>query len=377
MKLPLEGIRVLDLSHMLPGPYSTMMLADMGAEVIKIEPPKGGDGFRQRKPKVNQEGSAFLMVNRGKKSCVLDLRSPEGLENFMELARTADVILEQYRPGVVNRLGIDYGSVKKVNPGIVYVSLSGYGQDGPYRDMPGHDINYLSISGVLDTVGKADQPPSLPGIQVADMCGAQWSIISVLLGLMARQRNNGEGQYIDLSMTDAVFPWLSLFLSDYVALGTVSTRGETRSGGKYAFYNVYETADGRYVSLGAAEPKFWATFCTEVGHEEWIEKQMVEGEERTALIEEVAALFKTRTQGEWVEKLFHKDCCFTPVKNIEEALNDEQLLHRGMRTTIHHPTEGDVLNLSFPVKFSGMSAQEPKAPPMFSEHTDELVNLKP
>ncbi len=376
MKLPLEGIRILDLSHMLPGPFGTMMLADMGAEVIKIEPPGGGDGFRMRKPLVNKEGSAFLMLNRGKKSCVLDLRSEEGLSGFMELALTADVILEQYRPGVADRLGISYAAVKKVNSGIIYCSLSGYGQDGPYRDMPGHDINYLSISGILDTVGKKGGPPSLPGVQIADMCGAQWSIISVLMALMARDKNGGEGQYIDLSMTDAVFPWLSLFLSDYVANGTVTSRGETKSGGAYAFYNIYETADGRFVSLGAAEPKFWAAFCRAVGHEEWIDKQMAEDEQKTALIEEVSAMFRTRTQKEWIQTLFDKDCCFTPVKNIGEAMSDPQLIHRGMSTTIHHPTEGDVLNFAFPVKFSGMSAAEPVAQPAYGEHTEQLLNKK-
>lgn len=376
MKLPLENIRILDLSHMLPGPFGTMVLADMGAEVIKIEPPNGGDGFRQRNPKIHQEGSAFLMVNRGKKSCVLDLRSPEGLAVFLELARTADVILEQFRPGVAERLGIDYPSIQKINPGIIYCSLSGYGQDGPYRDLPGHDINYLSIAGILDTIGKKDQPPALPGIQIADLCGAQWFVISVLLGLMARERNDGAGQYIDLAMTDAVFPWLSLFLSDYVATGTVTGRGESKSGGAYAFYNVYETADGRYVSLGAAEPKFWAAFCTAVGHEEWIGKQMAAGEEQTALIQTVADLFKTRTQAEWVDLLFHKNCCFTPVQNVTEALNDAQLTHRGMKTTIHHPTEGDVINFAFPVKFSGMSAAETEAPPAYGAHTEELTGNK-
>jgi len=368
MKLPLEGIRVLDLSHMLPGPFSTMMLADMGAEVIKIEPPKGGDSFRMRKPFINKEGSAFMMVNRGKKSCVIDLRSPEGHEEFMELVKTADVLLEQYRPGVVNRLGIDYESVRAVNPGIVYLSLSGFGQDGPYRDMPGHDINYLSIAGILDTIGKKDGPPAIAGIQIADLCGAQWAMTSVLLGLMAREKNGGEGQYVDLSMTDAVFPWLSLFLSDYAANGTVTSRGEVKAGGAYAFYNVYETSDGRYVSLGAAEPKFWAALCSAVGHEEWIERQM-----DPSLIPEVATMFRGRTQKEWVELLFHADCCFTPVNNIKEALEDPQLLHRGMVTAVQHPTEGEVINFAFPVRFSGMSAAEPKAPPALGEHNGKLV----
>lgn len=372
MKLPLEGIRVLDLSHMLPGPFSTMLLADMGAEVIKVEAPGGGDGFRLREPKVNKEGSAFLLVNRGKKSCVLDLRTAEGLERFMALAASADVLLEQYRPGTADRLGIGYEAVKKVNPGIIYCSLSGYGQTGPYRDMPGHDINYLSISGVLDTIGRKNEAPALAGVQIADMCGAQWAAISVLLALLAK-KNSGEGQYIDLSMTDAVLPWLSLFVSDYAANGTVSSRGETRSSGMYAYYNLYETGDGRYVSLGAAEPKFWAAFCRAVGHEEWTERQMAVGEEGEDLIGEVAAMFRTRSQKEWTDLLFDRNCCFTPVNNIEEALSDPQLLHRGMRISLSHPVEGELLNFAFPVKFSGMKAAEPAPPPAYGEHTAQFT----
>jgi len=368
MKLPLEGVRVLDLSHMLPGPFCTMMLADMGAEVIKIESPKGGDGFRMREPFINKEGSAFMMLNRSKKSCVLDLRSIEGHDAFMELAKTADVVLEQFRPGVVTRLGIDYKAVSAANPGIVYLSLSGFGQDGPYVDMPGHDINYLSISGILDTIGKSDSPPAIAGVQIADLCGAQWAIISVLLGILAREKNGGKGQYVDLSMTDAVFPWLSLFLSDYVVSGSITSRGEAKSGGKYAFYNVYETSDGRYISLGAAEPKFWTNLCTMLGREEWIGRQM-----DSALVEEMAVLFKSRTQKEWVDMLFEADCCFTPVNNIEEALNDPQLLHRRMKTYINHPTEGEVMNFAFPVKFSDMNPVKPKSPPLYGEHNEQLI----
>lgn len=368
MELPLSGIRVLDLTHMLPGPFSTMLMADMGAEVIKIEPPNGGDSFRKRPPFINRESSAFMMVNRSKKSVVLDLRSPEGLKHFKKLLRSSDVLLEQFRPGVMERLGLDYKTVKAINPGIIYCSLSGFGQDGPYRDMPGHDINYLSISGILDTIGMKGEKPGIPGIQIADMCSAQWAFISVLLGLMARGRNGGEGQHIDLSITDTVFPWLSLFLSDFVADGTITSRGEARSGGAYAFYNVYETADKRYVSLGAAEQKFWAAFCKAAGHEEWIEKQ-----NDPELIDEVSALFRKRTQAEWNELLIPANCCYTPVKNIKEALDDPQLLERGMETSIFHPTEGQVINFSFPVQFSDMKPVEPRSPPAYGEHNEQLL----
>ncbi|MEG1758403.1 MAG: CaiB/BaiF CoA-transferase family protein [Oscillospiraceae bacterium] len=375
MRLPLDGIRILDMTHMLPGPFCTMMLADMGAEVIKIENNTGGDSFRSREPRIREEGSAFHMLNRGKKSCKLNLRSPEGQKAFMALAKTADVIIEQFRPGVVERLGVDYRSVRSINPGVVYCSLSGFGQTGPYRDMPGHDINYLSISGILDTIGKKGEAPALPGIQIADLGGgAQWAMSAVLFGLMARDKNEGEGQYIDLAMTDCVLPWLSLFLSDYVADGTITSRGEAKSGGAYAFYNVYATADGRYVSLGAAEPKFWATFCTALGHGEWIAEQMVKGERAERLIQEVANVIKTKTQKEWTELLADRECCFTPVQNIEEALRDPQFAARGMVSRLTHPIEGEVLNIAFPLKFSDMSPCEPKSSPLYGGDTEELLS---
>jgi len=185
MTMPLDGIRVLDLSHMLPGPYCTMVLADMGAEVLKVENPNGGDSFRTRKPLAKEEGTAYLMLNRNKKSMKLNLRSNEGREIFLQMVQAYDVILEQCRPGVVRRLGIDYETVRKINPGIVYCSLSGYGQTGPYRDMPGHDINYLSISGLLETIGVYDGPPVIPGIQIGDIGGgALWSALAIVIALV-------------------------------------------------------------------------------------------------------------------------------------------------------------------------------------------------
>ena len=361
---------MLDLSHMLPGPYCTMLMADMGAEVIKVERPESGDSFRYRDPKIDGVGAAFLMVNRGKKSCALDLRSEQGLKDFMQLAKSADVIIEQYRPGVTKRLGIDYESVSRVNPDLVYCSISGYGQTGPYRDAPGHDINYLSISGVLDVIGRKNSAPSIAGVQIADMCGAQWALISILLALMARERG-GSGQYIDLSMTDSVLPWLSLLLSDYAATGQPVSRGDTKSSGKYAFYNVYETSDGLYVSLGAAEPKFWSEFCRAVGRDDWITRQTDE-----TLIPEVAELFKTRTRDEWVLLLFNKNCCFTPVKSPAEALEDAQLKQRGMIGKLECLNGGSVLNLSFPAKFSAFEPVKWQFPPALGEDNAELFNDK-
>jgi crotonobetainyl-CoA:carnitine CoA-transferase CaiB-like acyl-CoA transferase len=374
MKMPLQGIKVLDLSHMLPGPYCTMILADMGAEVLKVENPNGGDSFRNRKPFVKQEGTAYLMLNRNKKSIKLDLRTDEGKEIFLKLAEEYDVILEQFRPGVVKRLGIDYDTVSNRNRGIVYCSLSGYGQDGPYRDMPGHDINYLSISGLLDTIGVYKGAPVIPGIQIGDIGGGSlWAALSIVIALLGREKNGGQGQYLDVSMVDCIVPWLTLFISSYFVDGQVPIRGETKGGGYYACYNIYETLDNRYVSLGAAEGKFWAGFCEAVGRADLIADQYAEEPRRIELIEEVRALMKTKTQAEWAELLGNKDVCFTPVKNVPEVFSDPHIQARNMVTQFQHPIEGQVSSLSFPVKFSATPAKVVTPPPLYGEHGEEVL----
>lgn len=373
MSKPLEGIRILDLTHMLPGPFCTMLLADMGAEIIKIENPQGGDSFRNRAPLKVKEGTAFLMLNRNKKSVVIDLKSTEGRDFFMRLASTADVVFEQYKPGTAKKLGIDYASVKEHNPAIIYCSLTGYGQEGAYADMPGHDINYLSLSGVLDTIGVADGAPALPGIQIADLGGgAQWSLISLLLALMQRDRT-GEGAYLDISMTRCVIPWMSLYLSQYAADGTVPQRGTTKAGGHYACYRIYETSDGRYVSMGAAEPKFWARFCELVERPDLISDQYAEGERRVELIQEVARLFASQTQAYWIDLLMQENVCFTPVRSFDEVMKDEALTDGGLVSTYSHPVEGEVLNLGFPVDIAGVDTSQVAPAPAYGGDTARFL----
>lgn len=373
MPKPLEGIRVLDLTHMLPGPFCTMMLADMGAEVIKVENPNGGDSFRTRKPLKKNEGTAFLMLNRNKKSVVVDLKTEEGRNFFMKLASTADIVFEQFKPGTVKKLGIDYEQVKAHNPSIIYCSLTGYGQEGPYALMPGHDINYLSLSGVLDTIGQVDSAPMLPGIQIADLGGgAQWSLIALLLAIL-QKKNTGEGCYLDVSMTRCVVPWMSLYLSQYAADGTVPQRGTTKAGGHYACYRIYETSDGRYVSMGAAEPKFWAKFCEIVGRPDLIEDQYAEGDRRLELIGEVSALFQSQPQAHWCDLLMNENVCFTPVRSFDEVMKDEALIDESFVGTYAHPIEGDVLNLGFPVDIPGVDTTQVSPAPLFGGDTEAYL----
>ncbi|HYV04751.1 MAG TPA: CoA transferase, partial [Blastocatellia bacterium] len=279
MQQALKGIRVLDLSRMLPGPYCSMMLGDLGAEVIKVEEPKIGDPTRHTRPLVDGQSAAFAQVNRNKKSIAIDLKQPAGRELFLKLAATADCILEQFRPGVVDRLGVGYNKVAEINPRIVYCSLTGFGQDGPHRDRSGHDLNYLALSGVLGLTTDEKGKPVIPGVQIADLAGGMIAGFAILAALLARERT-GQGQYVDVSMFDVMVSMLPIPAAHHFGGRTISVGGKYVLSGAYPFYNVYEASDGKYMTLGALEPKFWANFCRTIGREELIARQFDEGASR-------------------------------------------------------------------------------------------------
>ncbi|HEX7065458.1 MAG TPA: CoA transferase, partial [Bacillales bacterium] len=271
MALPLESIRILDLTRLLPGPYCTMLLADFGAEVIKVETPKTGDYARWIEPQLNDGNSAqFHSLNRNKKSMVLNLKSEEGKAVFLQLAQTADVVIESFRPGVMERIGIGYPTLKEINPEIVFCSLTGYGQNGPYAKSPGHDINYLSYSGLLDLQGEQGGRPVVPAAQIADLGGgALPAAVGIMLALFDREKS-GQGQFVDIAMLDGVISWLQTILPDYLATEVPLKRGELALSGGKACYEVYETKDGRYLAVGALEEKFWREFCEAIGCEDFI-----------------------------------------------------------------------------------------------------------
>src|SRR5882724_11177708 len=300
MQQALQGIRVLDLSRMLPGPYCSMMLADLGAEVIKIEEPKIGDPTRRSPPMIDAQSAPFAQVNRNKKSIAIDLKHAEGRAIFMKLASTADCVLEQFRPGVVDRLGINYAAVAEVNPRIVYCSLTGFGQDGPHRERSGHDLNYLALSGVLGLTTDERGKPVIPGVQVADLAGAMIAGFAILAALLARERTS-QGQYLDVSMFDVMLSMLPIPAAHEFAGKSIPVGGKYVLSGQYPFYNVYETSDGNYMTLGALEPKFWANFCRKAGRDDLVPRQFDSGEQRQTLFENVRAIFKSRTQSEWVD----------------------------------------------------------------------------
>jgi len=377
----LSGIRVLDLTRLLPGPYCSMMLADLGAEVIKVEEVGQGDPMRQIPPIRKRDSALFLSLNRNKKSLSLNLKTTRGREIFCELVRTADIVLEGFRPGVMDKLKLGYDDLRNINPKIIYCSISGYGQDGPYAQRAGHDVNYLSIAGIMGITGTKDGCPVIPGVQIADIGGGGLLAAFCILAAVVSREKTGRGQYIDVAMMDGAFSWLSIHAGKYFADGVIPVPAGERLNGRYACYNIYSTKDGKYMSLGALEPQFWAAFCEAVGRQDLIAVQYVEGEKAEALIAEVTSIFLQRTSQEWVEALRDVDCCCEPVNNFEEAFSHPQILHRNLVVQMDHPLEGCIPQINFPANFSETPARMRSPAPVLGEHNEEILSetglLKP
>ena len=355
---PLDGLVVLDLTRLLPGAAATMQLANFGAEVVKIEEPGRGDYGRWIPPYLDGEGAVFHMVNRGKKSVALDLKSDSGREAFLKLVRTADVVVEGFRPGTMQRLGLSYETLRAANERLIYVSITGYGQEGPWAAMAGHDINYLALGGALDLNGACGGPPVVPGIQIADLAGgAMQAVTGVLLALAARAKT-GRGQAVDVSMVDGVACLLPMALGFHAATGQLPVRGDSVLAGRYACYRVYEAADGRWLAVGALEPKFWQALCRALECEQFIAEQFAESPRREQVVAELARIFRTRTAEEWFERLRPADACVTPVRNVAEVAA-QCGLRRG--DSVVAPKLSDT-----PGRLGG-------PPPRLGEHTREVL----
>jgi len=369
----LSGVRILDLTRLLPGPYCTMMLADLGAEVIKIEEPGRGDYARGYDPRLNGESAYFLPVNRNKKSLTLNLKKDPGREIFFKLVEKADVVVEGFRPGVMHKLGIGYKDLRKVNAKIILCSISGYGQDGPYAKRAGHDVNFLSIAGILGITGTKDGRPVIPGIQIADIgAGGLLPAFCIVAALWAREKQ-GVGQHIDVSMMDGVFSWLCTHAEKYYADRQLPRPSNEMLSGRYACYNVYATKDGKYLSLGALEPQFWSAFCKAIGKDEFIERQFEAGDGSEELIRQVEGIISTRTRDEWAELLKDVDCCCEPVNNFEEAFRHPQVLHRNMLVEMDNPPKMKHLQISFPARFSETPAEIRMPAPSLGQNNEEIL----
>ncbi len=366
--LPLQGLRVLDLSLLLPGPFCTMLLADWGAEVIKVESRLGGDPLRAGPDAVRHESAYFLGVNRNKKSLALDLRGQAGRAILLRLAATADVFVEGFRPGKAERLGLGYGALQAANPRLIYCSLSGYGQDGPYAGRGGHDLDYLALSGLLSLFGEAGGPPLLPGLPLADIGGAFMAVAAILAALWGRE-HDGRGRYLDASLYESALYWLAPLVTAAVSAGVRPVRGQMALTGNWPCYGIYATRDGRHMALGAIEPHFWGEFCRRVGREDWLPHGRAAGEEAERVRREVAALFAQRTQAEWVALLGGADVCCEPVLDLAEALAHPLAQHRGLATQIESAGEGPLAQVGTPVCMGAVRLP----PPRLGEHTAGLL----
>jgi crotonobetainyl-CoA:carnitine CoA-transferase CaiB-like acyl-CoA transferase len=360
MTPPLARYRLLDLSRQLPGPFCSTLLADLGMDVLTVTAPR--DPF----------GSGIPFLARNKRSMTLDLKAPAGRDVFRRLARDVDVVLEGFRPGVAARLGIDFDTLRRENPRLVYCAISGYGQDGPYRDRVGHDVNYLAQAGVLGYVGEEGRAPVIPGVQIADVgAGSLLAAVGILAALAARE-TTGRGQLVDVAMLDGAAAWNVYHTLLYQLSGTLPRRGGEQLTGHWPCYAVYETRDGRHLTIGAYEPYFWATLCRHFRHDEFAALQWSEGPDREAMFAFFRDAFRQKTLAEWTAELGPLDVCFAPVATLEEAFADPQLRHRGMVVEMDTPA-GPTRFFGPPMRLSETPASVRTPPAPLGAHTDQVL----
>ena len=368
--MPLEGIRILDLTRQAPGPYCTMLLGDLGADVIVVEEPPGAG--RRMEMGMSERTQAFWALSRNKRSVALNLKEPRAQEAFLRMAEKADVVLEGFRPGVVKRLGVNYDAVKARNERVIYCSLSGYGQTGPYAGLVGHDINYISIGGALGLIGTAGSPPAIPMNIIADFAGGGlYSAFSILAAVIARGQT-GRGQYVDIAMSDGVTSLLAFPASQYFAAGMVPKPGVEMLNGGAPYYAVYETKDGKWLSIGCIEPWFWSELCKALYCEDFIPQQM-NREKHPEIFEYMRTKFKEKTRDEWFEELRQRDICVGPVYSLDEVFEDSHVRARGMVTEVRHPEFGAVKQVGVGPKFSDTPGAVRTTSPKRGEHTADLL----
>jgi len=375
--LPLSDVKVLDLTRLLPGGFCSLLLADFGAEVLKVEDTGKGDYIRWAPPYYGSEAqqglgtrsALYLSLNRGKRSIRLDLKSEEGRAAFLRLVESYDVVLDGFRPGVLDRLGVGYERLREANPAVVVCAITGYGQDGPHQQRAGHDMNYLGLIGMLGLSGEKDGPPVSSAGQIADVNGGLMAALGVITALIEARRS-GQGQLVDISMADGALSWLAMVAGKYFCDGEVPRRGEGVLFGGVLCYIPYEAADG-WVTCGALEPKFWAAFCNGVERPDLLEVQFQTPE--SDAWREVAAVFRSRSREEWRRFNDEHDCCIEPVLDLDEALDSELVREREMVVELAQPGLGTIRQLGVPVKLSRTPGDPTRPAPAFGEHTAEVL----
>jgi crotonobetainyl-CoA:carnitine CoA-transferase CaiB-like acyl-CoA transferase len=370
--MALQGLRVVDLSRYAPGPYCTMLLADLGAEVIVVEEPSRRGRRVDTEMGVSDRTRAFLPMGRNKRSVTLDLKDERMREVFFRLVDRADVVTEGFRPGVAKRLGVDYEAVRRRNPQVIYCSISGYGQDGPYASLVGHDLNYVSLAGTLGMIGWPGQPPAIPLNVLGDFAGGGlFAAFAILAAVVARQQT-GEGQCIDMAMTDGVMSLACLAASDYWSTGDPPRRGRYFLNGALPCYNLYETADGKWLSVACMEPWFWRNLCAVLGCEEYGDEQFNE-DKFPQMFAFLRRKLKEKTRDEWFAELKEQEICATPVYGLEEALVDPHTQARRMVVEFEHPEHGTIRQIGVAPKFSETPGSVRTPAPRPGEHTLEVL----
>ncbi len=369
----LQDVRVLDLTRLLPGPYCSMILADFGAEVIKVEQPGEGDYARSYPPLRNGMGYRYIMLNRNKKSITIDLKTDKGKEIFFRLAKDADVVMESFRPGVMKRLGIDYGSIKAINPKLIFCSLTGFGQTGKYKLSAGHDINYVSLAGIISLTGERDGKPYIPGIQIADISGGLMAALGIMIALNSRHLT-GTGQCVDVSLFNAALAMMPTDASLYFGNGQIPQRGESRLIGGLPNYYIYRTKDGRYMAVGALEKKFWVNLCRVLEREDLVDA-IDDKKNHPALFIAMDEIFAGKTLQEWEKILDGKDTCVTPVKNLDEVFDDSHVKANEMVLKVTDEKLGVHRHLGIPIKLSDTPGSLMSRAPDLGEHSEEILGV--
>ncbi len=375
MARPLSSLKILDFTTLLPGPFATMMLADMGADVLRIEAPHLPDTVRSMQPRDSQGLSAWHgLINRNKRSAAFDLKKTESIEIIKKLILTYDIVVEQFRPGVMARLGLDYETLKAINPRLIYCSITGYGQTGPLRDRAGHDINYLALAGVLSHTGRRDSGPAGMGVQIADIGGGSFGAITGILAAVIQRQVEGIGQQVDISMFDLAVGWNSLAMSEYFVGARVrGFEDMSLNGGSY--YDVYQTADGRYLSVGSLEPKFWQQVCVAIARLDLYElgrNWQPEAQQQVRAVLHVA--FAQRSLAEWVAIFAGLDACVEPVLTADEVVNHPHTQARDLVIDVPMLNGDTQRQIALPIKFSASEANYKWSGPPVGHHTHEVLH---
>lgn len=367
----LDGVKVLDMSRLLPGGYCTMLLSDLGAEVAKVEEPEVGDYTRLAPPFIKGTSVLHMLLNRDKKSISLNLKSKKGREIFYQLCSDHDVIVESFRPGVVSRLGVDFQTIRKINPRIIYCSITGFGQNTPYSRLPVHDLNIQAMAGVLSLNGSRSEGPGFPALQSADIGGALFATVAILAALLER-RETGVGRYLDISMFECTLFTMITHLANQFG-GEKPEKGRQMLTGGEPYYNIHKTLDDEYVALASIEPQFWWNFCSLIGREDLVERQHEEGRAKENVFEEVREVLASKARDDWLNLLMNEETCLTPVLEVNETLKEAFLLERGTIQEVEYESMGKITLLG---SMPGSERRDGwNLAPAHGQHTDEILRL--